>query len=478
MSEHNSLALVGTMAIQQTEEGKKATEEHKANQFRPVIRRPIAPSQTVDADGKKMITVTPPKKGSFVTVPPELMHTFKTIKGFLSLIAMMKVRNVSKEGALTTAEKRAGKKGRPEKVVKPIDSLDLSTAMVFDTGKRSIIHEEEINIRKKVFHTDMGTAGHCEGEAIFGAMKRNMSLPKIEREAKEGIIQAFRGAKESSQITLSLEGVTVRSLSEDAKDRVSDPEVPTWFLYSEGNPYPTPEMLPHYTALKERDALARVQTVFIHKLITSGLIDLAIYALPFTEEDKGSGRVNGKQWAHKAKIKLVHCGKTGQKLATAKVVNHTECLKKEAIEGKDGVTKEGFVKTAADTKTYRIDYRIQGLVSTTWTSNENQARSAVYELMGLGAADQATIIAPMGKELDPSKYPPTVADTLGKQVSAWNCDLASATLTRQGFAALQKTPDCDKYKPSRNRGAFQAPKWKMGGPWQKVHNDRSTFSGG
>lgn len=349
----------------------------------------------------------------------------------------VKVRNVELANTLTPAEKtiNSGKKrGRKAKDKPPV--LGLNQAIVRTIGDTSLLVTEE----KKDIN----------------------SLPAIKTETRKDVNEAFSATqKGNGRVDLRFEGVRVGSIGPKDKMRVNPPSTPTWFLYSGDQEYPIPHTFPLKSHLVGVD-VRRIQAAFVNNMIGEGTIDSAVYALPL-----GEGEELSKQWKHLPHMgRIVHTDSIGKIMATQVTVGHE------------------FKESKPDEPRFRVAYVMttpNGPVSRDcWLNSEAQARSAAMDLLAGGMVSKVTVYAPSNKELDSTKYPPSVLSAdRGRPVQCWKFEGSSAMLTRTGFAALQPDTARDEFTPSRKRGPISRHvNYNRTAIWQKAKNDTCSFSRG
>lgn len=363
-----------------------------------------------------------------------------------TMITAHGVRDLSKESDVKACDKvipgRKGKTPKPAKeprAPKPIP-VDPRMAHVRSLGATTMISGGE-------------------------GSKEVRSLPGIKQETIVARSEAMKTASSSNQVALRFEGIRVQTLGEKNNGRVADPMVPTWFLYRDGVEINLPHTWPTRSYIIGVDVL-RVQAAHVGKLIRENVIDRAVLAMPCTE-----GETFGKQWAHvPARTELVSVDSSGRMVPTREIAG---------VEAKE---------TKPDGANYQVCYILPtkaGVESLeAWCHSEAQAYTTALGLMGNGAV-RVTIIG-TGKQLSPERYPLTMGKTMtGRSLECWRFDGVSASITRQGFALLQKGSISTDAEIEKERRQAMLPNiWtkkhpQHNGPWMRsAKTDKATFSHG
>lgn len=421
----SSGGTVGFVLVEQSEKGKEAAAIKADSAFQAPRRMMAIPS-----------TVT-------ITTMAE-----KRRENDKAMAPSMAVRRIDDPSVvLTSAEKVEHKRGRKPKIQAPLPSI--REAVFRRLGEAAMVNADE--------------------------KKTIQSLPSVLAERTELIPMAFESARATplqGQLAVPFEGVVIRSLNSKDKARIAEVQAPTWVLYSgtgtNAQEYPLPHDFPVKThMIGVGISIERVQAAHVSKMIRTGIIDSAVFAMPKTEDQE-----HGKQWRHAGKVvTIAHCNSNGQVVPTAEVYGHE------------------FKDSKEDQPNYRVGYIIlDGLGERrhleTFVNSEAQAVSAAMSMMGNGAVS-VTVESRMAdkdgvvKELDPKRYP-LEAGAQSERRKAWNFQGTSATLMRGGFAALQPDTTADEVIPSRKRGPIcWKPDYNRTTRWQKNHvTSKATFSAG
>lgn len=437
---------------QQSEKGKQAAEA--LAEVRPEYTRKAIPAPVG--------SFLPARTETAVIIPADFVKTDINSVNYSEpkKPRAVRVQANKPEGAVQKTAKPGKPVAAPEK-----EPLNLTEALV----RRVSVQPDEIVYLGKP--TDKRIALHNSRAPVGGVgMYTHHSdrftalghLPSVLSEEKVGVNSAFNQAKQigsQGRVDVRLEGVRVGTVGEKDKVRVGEVNQPTWFLYSNDSPVQFPGNWPNWAPVGV--SVDRMRAACVAKMIMMGQIDLAIFAMPLVEGEEFS-----KQWKHTPKLgTIMHTDMTGKAICTSRVVGF------EAKQTKDDQDNFQVVVTydLADTAS-KANVAAEQYVRELWFNNETQAKSAAMAALQFNGALKATIIAQNGKEVSPDKYDPT----------AWKVDRDTATLTRGGFALLEKAPTADERIPSRKRGPICERKNFNGNGriWMRAKQDTCSFSRG
>lgn len=466
---------------QQSEKGKQAAEA--LAEVRPSYARKAIPAPVG--------SFLPAKTEMAVIIPADFVKTDINSVNYSEPKKERKARVKAEKGA---AEPKAAiqKAEKPGKLAAPPEKepLNLTEALV----RRVSVQPDEIRYvgavsvdKLKPFSAPEG--GHFrtkasvnkDGQAcmkLAGPIYAHHSdrftalghLPSVLSEEKVGVNSAFNQAKSigsQGRVDVRLEGVRVGTVGGKDKVRVSDVNSPTWFLYSNDSPVQFPATWPNWAPVGV--SLDRMRAACVAKLIMTGEIDLAIFAMPLVEGDEIS-----KQWKHTPKLgTIMHTDSNGKAICTSRVVGFEAKKTKDDADNFQVVVtyKEGVcLQAGLSWEGGKASQALDSFTREAWYNSETQARSAAMAAMSTQEALRAVIIAQNGKEVSPDKYDP----------AAWKVDRDTAILTRGGWALLEKAPTADEPVPSRKRGQICQHKNFNGNSkiWMRAKSDTCSFSRG